>query len=40
MNNFACKLAMMTSYHRNRFLLITVCDGVNAKQCIKCGLET
>jgi len=23
MNKFACKLAMMTSYHRNRFLLIT-----------------
>jgi len=21
MNNFACKLAMMTSYHRNCFLL-------------------
>jgi len=23
MNNFACKLAMMTSYHRNRYLWIT-----------------
>jgi len=26
MNNFASKLAMMTSYHRNRFLLITHVD--------------
>jgi len=29
---------MMTSYHRNRsFVNKSVFNGVNAKQCIKCG---